>query len=75
VYSAALARSFLFEMDCKTMDIQAVSEMQVAAVIGTEIDAAGEPRMPLSLIVLGGMALVVQVLWLGLIGWCLLNLF
>ena len=57
------------------MDIQAASEMEVAAAIGAEIDAASEPRMPLGLIVFGGLALVVQVLWLGLIGWCLLNLF
>jgi hypothetical protein len=57
------------------MDIQAASEMDVAAVIGAEIDAAREPRMPLGLIVFGGLALMVQVLWPGLIGWCLLNLF
>jgi hypothetical protein len=57
------------------MDIQAASEIDVAAVIGAKIDATSEPRMPLGLIAFGALALVVQVLWLGLICWCLLNLF
>jgi hypothetical protein len=64
-----------FEMDCKQWTSERPAKWKWPAVIGTEINAASEPRMPLGLIVFGGMALVIQVLWLGLIGWCLLNLF
>ena len=57
------------------MDVHAASEMEVVAVVGAEIDAAGEPPMPLGFIVFAALALLAQVLWLGLIGWWLLNLF
>lgn len=65
--------SFLIERDFKPM--KAASEMEVAAVVETNTDAIGESRMPMGFIVFGGLALVAQVLWLGLIVWWLLNLF
>jgi hypothetical protein len=56
-------------------DVQATTDMELAATVVPPIQAEREQRMPLGFIVFGGLALVVQVLWLGLIGWCLLNLF
>jgi hypothetical protein len=56
-------------------DIQATTDMELAASVAPSIQAEREQRMPLGFIIFGGLVLVVQVLWLGLIGWCLLNLF
>jgi hypothetical protein len=57
------------------MDIQAVSEMDAAIEVGSLSRAEHQGQMPLGLIVYVISAGVAQVLWLGLIGWWLLNLF
>lgn len=56
-------------------DTQIAANVELAATVAPPIRAEGEQWLPLGLIVFGGLALVVQVLWLGLIGWWLLNLF
>jgi hypothetical protein len=53
-------------------DVQAVTYMELSAAAGRPIDAQRDRRMPL--IVYVGVALNAEVLWLGLIGWSLLNL-
>jgi hypothetical protein len=53
------------------MDIRASSEMEVAAAVGSQ----AEQQLPLGVIVYVASAGAAQVLWLGLIGWWLLNLF
>jgi hypothetical protein len=57
------------------MDIQAVSEMDAAIAVGSLSRAEHQGQMPLGLIVYAISAGVAQVLWLGVIGWWLLNLF
>jgi hypothetical protein len=55
------------------MDIRASSEMEVAAAVGSQ--AEHQEQLPLGVIVYVASAGAAQVLWLGLIGWWLLNLF
>jgi hypothetical protein len=56
-------------------DMQAATDTEVAAVVGTSVEEAREPRLPLGVIVYVVLASGAQALWLGLIGWWLLNLF
>jgi hypothetical protein len=56
-------------------DMQAATDLEVAAAAGTTADAAREPQMPLGVIVFAVVAFGTEALWLGLIGWWLLNLF
>jgi hypothetical protein len=56
-------------------DIQAATNMEVAAAAGTTAGASSEPQMPLGVIVFAFVAFGAEALWLGLIGWWLLNLF
>jgi hypothetical protein len=56
-------------------DIQAATDMEVMAVGGIRVNATCEPSMPLGVIVFAIVAFVSEALWLGLIGWWLLNLF
>ena len=49
------------------------ANMELAA--GSQLEAAGERRLPLGVIVYVVLAAAAQVLWLGAIGWWLLNLF
>jgi hypothetical protein len=56
-------------------DVQAATDVELAATVAPPAHAEREQRMPFGFIVFGGLVLVVQVLWLGLIGWWLLNLF
>ena len=57
------------------MDFQAVGEMDSAIEVGSLSRAEHQGQMPLGLIVYAISAGMAQVLWLGLIGWWLLNLF
>jgi hypothetical protein len=57
------------------MDIQAVSEMDVAIEVGSPSQAEHQGRMPLGVIVYVILAGAAQGLWLGAIGWWLLKLF
>ena len=45
------------------------------AVAGIVVDATCEPSMPLGVIAYAVVAFGSEALWLGLIGWWLLNLF
>jgi hypothetical protein len=56
-------------------DMQAASDMEVAAAAGSTVDATREPQMPLGVIVFAIAAFGAEAIWLGLIGWWLLNLF
>jgi hypothetical protein len=56
-------------------DTQVAADVELAAAAAQPIEAERERRMPLAFIVFGCLALVVQVLWLGMVGWWLLNLF
>jgi hypothetical protein len=56
-------------------DVPAVTEIEVGALAAAPVEAARKPPMPLGLIVFAALAAVAQVLWLGLLGWWLLNLF
>jgi uncharacterized membrane protein YccF (DUF307 family) len=57
-------------------DIQAATDIALAAAAQAPIEAEHVRRMPpLRIIVCAVLALVAQVFWLGLIGWWLLNLF
>jgi hypothetical protein len=56
-------------------DIQAATDMEVVAAIGITIDANREPSMTFGVILFAAVAFGGEVLWLGLIGWWLLNLF
>jgi hypothetical protein len=56
-------------------DAQATTDVELAATVAPHIQVEREQRITLGFILFGGLALVVQVLWLGLIGWWLLNLF
>jgi hypothetical protein len=71
----ALRRSCSAGESKSMADVQATTDMDLAATVASPIQAEREQRMPLGFIIFGGLALAVQVLWLGLIGWCLLNLF
>ena len=57
------------------MDIQAAGEMDVAIAVGSLSEAEHQGRMPLGVIVYVALAAAAQALWLGAIGWWLLNLF
>jgi hypothetical protein len=61
--------------EVRMTDAQAATDTELAAAVAPPIQAEREERMPLAFIVFGCLALVVQVLWLGLIGWWLLNSF
>ncbi len=56
-------------------DMQAVTNMEVAAAAGTTVGATREQQMPLGVILFAVVAFGTEALWLGLIGWWLLNLF
>jgi hypothetical protein len=54
-------------------DAQAATDMELAA--SSQLEAVRERRFPLGVIVYVVLAVVAQVLWLGALGWWLLNLF
>jgi hypothetical protein len=54
-------------------DVQATADMELAA--GSPLETAREQRFSLGVIVYVALASTAQILWLGLIGWWLLNLF
>jgi hypothetical protein len=56
-------------------DIQAAPVTEVAAAAEGTVDATGEPPTPFGVIVFAAVAFGSEALWLGLIGWWLLNLF
>jgi hypothetical protein len=56
-------------------DIQSAADMEVVAAIGITVDATREPPMPFAVILFAVVAFGSEALWLGLIGWWLLNLF
>ena len=56
-------------------DVQAATDIELAAAVGAPIEAERKQRMPLGVIVYVVLAAGAEVLWLGLIGWWLLNLF
>jgi hypothetical protein len=56
-------------------DVPAATDLEVVAVAGLTVDATSEPSMPLGVIVFAVVALGSEALWLGLVGWWLLNLF
>jgi hypothetical protein len=56
-------------------DIQAATYIEAVAAAGITIDATREPPMPFGVIVFVVIAFGSEALWLGLIGWWLLNLF
>ena len=56
-------------------DAQANADTELVTKVCSRIQAKDEQRMPRAFIVFGCLVLVVQVLWLSLIGWWLLNLF
>jgi hypothetical protein len=56
-------------------DIQAATIMEVAAAAETTVYATREPPMPLGVMVFAVIAFGSEAIWLGLIGWWLLNLF
>jgi hypothetical protein len=51
------------------------ANIELVAAADSRDEASPESRMPLLVIVYVILASVAQVLWLGLIGWSLLNLF
>jgi hypothetical protein len=53
----------------------AATEMEMVATAGIAVDATSEPPMPFGVIVFAVVAFGSEALWLGLIGWWLLNLF
>jgi hypothetical protein len=71
--STALHRSF--PIGFRAMDIQAAGEMDVAIAVGSLSEAEHQGQMPLGVIVYVALAAAAQALWLGAIGWWLLNLF
>jgi hypothetical protein len=54
-------------------DVQAATNTELAA--SSQFGAARERRFPLGVIVYVVLAVAAQVLWLGALGWWLLNLF
>jgi hypothetical protein len=53
----------------------AATEMEGVTAAGIALDATREPPMPFGVIVFAVVAFGSEALWLGLIGWGLLNLF
>jgi hypothetical protein len=51
------------------------TDMEVVATAKITVDATCEPPMPFGVIVFAVIAFGSEALWLGLIGWWLLNLF
>jgi hypothetical protein len=68
-FAFALKNGFSF------MDIGASSELEVAFSIGAQNQAEHQGRTPLGVIVYVAAPGLAQALWLGLIGWWVLNLF
>jgi hypothetical protein len=56
------------------VDVQVAAEVELAAT-GSPTETECEPRTPLGVIVYVVLAVTAQALWLGAIGWWLLNLF
>jgi hypothetical protein len=56
-------------------DMQAAIDMEVVAAAGITVDATREPPMPFGVVAFAIVAFGSEALWLGLIGWWLLNLF
>jgi hypothetical protein len=56
-------------------DIRAATDMEVASVAGTPVEATGELPMPPGVMVYVVIAFGAEALWHGLIGWWLLHLF
>ena len=56
------------------VDVQVAAEVELAAT-GSPTETEREPRTPLGVIVYVAAAGLAQALWLGLIGWWVLNLF
>jgi hypothetical protein len=56
-------------------DMQAATDVQVVTLAGLTVDASREPSMSPGVIVFAVVAFGSEALWLGLIGWWLLNLF
>ena len=54
-------------------DVQAATDVELA--VGSQLEAAPERHFPLGVIVYVALAGAAQALWLGAIGWWLLNLF
>jgi len=56
-------------------DTHAATDVEVVALAGHAVDGPCEPLMPFGVIVFAVVAFGSEALWLGLIGWWLLNLF
>jgi hypothetical protein len=56
-------------------DVPAATDLEVVAVAGLTADATSESSVPPGVVVFAVVALGSEALWLGLIGWWLLNLF
>jgi hypothetical protein len=56
-------------------DMQAATNMELAAAARTAVGASSDPQMPIGVVVFAVIAFGTEALWLGLIGWWLLNLF
>jgi hypothetical protein len=56
-------------------DIQAALDIGVAVAAEITAVETSDPRMPFGVIVFAVIAFGAEALWLGLIGWWLLNLF
>jgi hypothetical protein len=56
-------------------NVQPTTNVELSAAVAPPISAERAERMSVGFIVFSCLALVGQVLWLGLIGWWLLNLF
>ena len=54
-------------------DVQAAADIELAAI--SQLKAARERRFPVGVIVYVVLAVAAQVLWLGALGWWLLNSF
>jgi hypothetical protein len=56
-------------------DLQVAAEVELGATAGIPIRAERERRLPLGVIVYVVLAGAAQALWIGAIGWWVLNLF
>jgi hypothetical protein len=56
-------------------DVQAATEKEVVIAAGIAAEVADEPGMPIGVMVFAVVAFGSEAIWLGLIGWWLLNLF
>ena len=65
----------LLKMDFLSWTSELLGELEFAFSIGAQNQAEHEERMPLGVIVYVAAAGLAQALWLGLIGWWVLNLF